>query len=86
MGEPSEGNVIGSTDIGDGTVANADLADMAGNTIKGRVSTTGAPQDLTPAQARTILGAGGDAGQFMDASGALQAPPGESLFLYTNFF
>lgn len=49
------------TSVGDGAqtitpkaVTNAKLADMAENTIKG-VSASGEPQDLTPAEVRTIL-------------------------------
>ena len=44
-----------TVNLGDGNVTNADLADMAANTIKGRQGTTGAPQDLTAAQTRTII-------------------------------
>lgn len=53
-----------TVNIGDGNVTNADLADMAANTIKGRQGTTGTPQDLTAGQVRTIInvedGATGD--------------------------
>lgn len=42
--------------IGNGVVTNAKLADMANSTIKGRVTAgTGAPEDLTAAQVKTIL-------------------------------
>lgn len=46
--------------IADAAVTNAKLADMAAGTIKGRkaASGIGAPQDLTPSEARTELGLG----------------------------
>lgn len=50
-------NVVAGA-VGDGTITNAKLADMAQATIKGRAAAagTGAPQDLTPAQTKTLLG------------------------------
>lgn len=45
----------GATTISAGAVTNAKMANMAANTIKGRSSTIGAPQDLTALQARTLL-------------------------------
>ncbi|MCH9657207.1 hypothetical protein K0U27_00695 [archaeon] len=41
--------------IDNSAVSNAKLASMASNSIKGRITSFGAPQDLTPAQARTVL-------------------------------
>lgn len=42
--------------LADGSITNAKLADMATQTIKGRTTAgTGAPEDLTAAQAATIL-------------------------------
>lgn len=49
------GGTITAGQIGSGIVTNAKLANMAGNTIKGRLSTTGAPQDLTVAQVSGLL-------------------------------
>lgn len=47
---------VNSVKISDGTVANADLANMATQTIKGRTTAgTGAPEDLTATQATAIL-------------------------------
>lgn len=46
-----------TADVNDGSISNAKLADMANATIKGRTTAgTGDPEDLTAAQARTILG------------------------------
>ena len=43
-------------EIDAGTVTNIELADMATQTIKGRVTAgTGDPEDLTPTQGRTVL-------------------------------
>ncbi|MCO5279719.1 MAG: collagen-like protein [Chitinophagales bacterium] len=49
-------NAITSIKIKDGEVANADLVNMSANTIKGRISSNGTPQDLTSAQVLSILG------------------------------
>jgi hypothetical protein len=47
-----------STTIANDAVTNAKLANMATATIKGRTTAgTGDPEDLTPAQARTVIGA-----------------------------
>jgi hypothetical protein len=46
-----------STTIANDAVTNAKLANMATETIKGRTTAgTGDPEDLTPAQARTVIG------------------------------
>jgi hypothetical protein len=41
--------------IDDGSLTNAKLADMAASTIKGRRTSTGAPENLTVAQVQTLL-------------------------------
>lgn len=49
-------NAITSTEIAPGVVSNSDLVTMANATIKGRVTAgTGSPEDLTPAQVKTML-------------------------------
>jgi len=45
----------GATAIANSAVTNAKMADMNASTIKGRITTTGAPQDLTATQVRTLL-------------------------------
>ena len=59
IGEGGSGVVIFSYDYGDNTgrrvAQNEDLADMTASTIKGRITSTGIPQDLTAAQVATIL-------------------------------
>lgn len=42
-----QSDAVTSPKILNGTVANADLADMTADTLKGRADSTGAPQDLT---------------------------------------
>lgn len=45
--------------VGDGTITNAKLANVPTATIKGRTTAgTGSPEDLTPTQARAVLGLG----------------------------
>jgi hypothetical protein len=58
-------------------VTNAKLANMLQNTIKGRVTaSTGAPEDLTSAQATTVIasGSGGGTANFLRADGTWAAP------------
>ena len=51
-------SAVGSSEIADGAVANADLANMATATFKGRTTAgTGAPEDLSAAQATALLNA-----------------------------
>ena len=45
--------------IFDTLITNSRMADMTGNTIKGRLSTTGKPQDLSIAQVKTALSLSG---------------------------
>lgn len=80
---------ITGSDLQDGSVNNADLANMAQATIKGRASGagTGAPTDLTSAQATAILdtftsgakglvpASGGGTTNFLRADGSFAAPP-----------
>lgn len=57
-------NALGGlgTEIADNSVTNAKLAQIETSTIKGRVtSEIGNPEDLTPAQARSVLGLGNSA-------------------------
>ena len=51
------GEVTGSTalTIANSVVTNAKMANMAGNTIKGRSSTTGVPTDLSATAVRTLI-------------------------------
>ena len=48
-------NQVNTTEIVDDSVTNAKLDTMLANTIKGREASDGTPQDLTPAQVRSIL-------------------------------
>ena len=74
--------------IADGAVGNAKLAPMPSGTFKARLATgDGAPQDITPDQAASVLpvfsaqakglapASGGGAGQFLRADGVWAAPP-----------
>lgn len=45
---------VGSNEIGSAVVTNAKLANMSANTIKGRTTTNGVPQDLTATEVRTL--------------------------------
>jgi len=50
-------SVVGSAQITDGAVANAELANMATQTFKGRnTAGTGVPEDLSVATVKTMLG------------------------------
>ena len=69
----------GGGSLVDDSVTNAFLANVATNTIKGRVTAaTGDPQDLTPAQARTVIASdsGGGTTNYLRADGTWAAPPG----------
>jgi hypothetical protein len=65
---------VGSTQIADGAVVNAKLAEVVTSTIKGRASAgSGNVEDLTPSQVRTMLnvadGATANAGTVTSVSG-----------------
>jgi len=65
--------------IDNSVVTNAKMANMVASTLKGRgAGSTGAPQDLTPAQARTILASdsGGGTTNFFAADGTWATPAG----------
>jgi hypothetical protein len=75
------GEVTGATalTIAADAVTNAKAANMAASTIKGRVTaSTGDPEDLTPAQARTVIASdsGGGTSNFLRADGTWAAPAG----------
>lgn len=56
LGSLATKSTIGSGDITDGSVANADLANMAANTIKGNnTGASAAPADLTASQVKALL-------------------------------
>jgi hypothetical protein len=68
----------GSGGLSNDSVTNAYLVDMAQATIKGRGAGagTGDPQDLTPAQARSVIASdSGNGGLFLAGDGTFKAPP-----------
>lgn len=68
----------GSAALSNDSVTNAYLANMAQNTIKGRAggAGTGDPQDLTPAQARSVIASDSNNGAlFLAGDGTFKAPP-----------
>jgi hypothetical protein len=89
----------GAASIPGNFVDNARLADMAGNTIKGRQSTSGDPQDLSMATVKTMLGnfsagaAGlvpspgvGDSTRFLRADGTWGASPAAVTAAYLQVY
>ena len=46
---------LGSGNISDGAVSNVDLENMPANTVKGRLTSLGVPQDLTAAQVTNLV-------------------------------
>ena len=54
----------GVTTISNDVVTNTKLANMGANLIKGRITTSGDPQDLTAAQVRTLLNVGDGANNY----------------------
>lgn len=89
LGSLSTKSTVTSTDIDNSSVTNAKLANMAESTIKGRAASagTGAPVDLTAAQATAILdtfttslkglapASGGGTTNFLRADGNWASPP-----------
>jgi len=72
-----DSNAIVTAKIANDAVTDAKLANVATNTIKGRVTAaTGDPENLTPAQARTVLASdsGGGTTNFLRADGTWAAP------------
>ncbi len=67
---------VNTTDLADGAVTNAKRADMAAKRISGRNTGTGAPQDLTPAQARDVLDVEPDDSTLEINSGELRVKAG----------
>lgn len=55
-GDVTAGLNSNSTTIANSAVTNAKMANMPANTIKGRATTSGAPQDLTTSQVQLMLG------------------------------
>ena len=60
-----DGNMV----IGNDKVSNPKLANMTGNTMKGRITSAGSPQDLTVNQVQSMIGSGGDGGHSFASSG-----------------
>ena len=79
-----------TTTLNAGVVANSNLANVTGPTLKGLVSGSGSPQDLTAAQATSVLdvftstlkgvapASGGGTSNYLRADGTWQTPPDTS--------
>jgi hypothetical protein len=79
---------LGVGPLADNAVTNAKLSDMVASTVKGRLSSTGDPQDLTTTQLTTLVNpftstlsgavaaSGGGTTNFLRADGTWAAPPG----------
>ena len=48
-------DTVGASEIDNNSILNSKLGDMAADTIKGKITTAGDPQDLTTTQVRTML-------------------------------
>ncbi len=84
LGSVATLSAIATANITDANVTNAKLANMAQNTIKGRVTaSTGAPEDLSASQARSVLGLVTIAttGLSADATNAVNAQTGTTYTL-----
>lgn len=76
--------------LADDSVTNPKLANMAQNTIKGRVTaSTGDPEDLTPSQGRQVLGLSYGLQTIWEPAGGMTgyvgAAPGQTTYSNGNF-
>ncbi|AVX04250.1 hypothetical protein MXMO3_01724 [Maritalea myrionectae] len=72
--------------LADNSVTNAKLADMETQTIKGRTTAgTGSPEDLTPAQARTVMQIDRSAPWYQVPFGSSTPESGAGIYTYAHF-
>lgn len=65
--------------IGSGAITNAKMANMSANTIKGRITSSGAPQDLTKTQMLDFLGSSRTSSKFLRGDGTWQTVSEDSF-------